>query len=70
MLKSGFRLAIDNHICPKCGACKGNNCLRPSGKVAWPPHENRVRLLTKAEIKLTLFLPHFRRQSKQIQTEG
>jgi hypothetical protein len=51
--KWGFSIAVVNYNCPKCLAPKEHCCVTPSGKKAWPPHNQRCMLLTPEEINQT-----------------
>lgn len=55
MVNSMYHLAVANHHCPKCKAAVGECCTRPSGRKTHPPHGERLRLLTKTEVKSCTF---------------
>ena len=43
-------IASENYACPKCNANPGESCRQPKGRRQWPPHKERVKQLTEAEI--------------------
>jgi hypothetical protein len=37
-----FSDAVIQRSCPRCGSSAGFHCESPSGRKAWPPHDDRV----------------------------
>lgn len=43
----GFTDAVAAMNCPRCGAKAGEQCRRPKGRRAWPPHTERTLALNE-----------------------